>query len=282
MPKITQQSNKPVKKSVKGKSVLDRIQPLVEAEEDGIKMNIYGASGTGKTTLWATFPKPILVLVISGAGELRSLDKKKYGRTIDQVTIQNTNEIREVVDMCKAETKYATTVLDHASGLQDMVLKEILGLDELPAQLSWGLASQQQYGQCAMKVKEYIRALIGLPGNTVIVAQERLNTFEDTDSDLITPFVGSALSPSIATWLNPVCDYIVQTYKRLETVETQTKVGGKVITTKKKTKKVEYCLRTGPDPVYLTKFRVPNGYNLPYSIVDPTYEKIVEIIQGGS
>lgn len=283
MPNVEKQTAKPTRRKRKrGGSVIDRIAPIGFDGNDGIKINLYGRSGTGKTTLWATFPKPILAVVCSGSskpGELRSINTKEYRKTIKQVTIEKTDEIRELIQYQQAEEKFATVVLDHATGLQDTTLKEILGLDELPAQGSWGMAKQQDWGQCALQMKEMLRGLLSLDSNVVIVAQEReFNT--DADGDLLMPFVGSALTPSVTGWLNPACDYICQTFIRQRTEDVETKVGNKTLKTKRVVKGVEYCLRTAPDPVFTTKFRLPRGTELPDVIVDPDFDQIHGLIMG--
>ena len=272
------------KRAKKARNVLDRIGPI-DFGDDGIKINLYGKSGTGKTTLWSTFPSPILAIVCSGSmkpGELRSINTKENRKRIQQVTIQNSLEIKELIDFQKETEKFKTIVLDHASGLQDFVLKEILGLDELPAQSSWGMAKQQDWGQCGLRMKELLRALLGLDCNVVIVAQER-DFNADTESDLLMPFVASALTPSVVGWLNPTCDYICQTFIRQKTKTVTRKIGGKTTTTTQKGKGVEYCLRTAPDEIYTTKFRIPRGGEaLPDVIVDPSFSKIKKLIdQGG-
>jgi hypothetical protein len=265
-------------------SVIDRIGPIGFEGNEGIKINLYGRSGTGKTTLWATFPKPILAIICSGgkkSGELRSINTAEYRKTIKQVVIEKTDEIRELCDYQDREEKFATVVLDHATGLQDITLKEILGLDELPAQGSWGMAKQQDWGQCALQMKEMLRALLSLSSNVVIVAQER-EFNNDTESELLMPFVGSALTPSVTGWLNPACDYICQTFIRQRTTVKSTKIGEKVIKTVEAIKgKVDYCLRTAPDSVFTTKFRMPRGTELPECIVDPNFDKIMELISQG-
>jgi hypothetical protein len=263
--------------------VLERIAPIGFGEDDGLKVLLYGRSGTGKTTLWATFPKPILALVCSGGskpGELLSIDTPEYRKTIRQVVLEGSREIISVTDaLTDGSLRCGTLVLDHASGLQDQVLKEILGLEELPAQKGWGMASQQQYGQCSLQCKELLRALLGLSCNVVIVAQEReFNT--EADSELIMPFVGAGMTPSVTGWLNTAVDYIAQTFLRQREVTKEAKIGGKVVPTKVKTKEVEYVLRVGPDPVYTTKFRLPRGTPLPDVVVDPTYDKLIALIRG--
>ena len=59
-------------------------------------------------------------------------------------------------------------------------------------------------------------------------------------------------------------------------------MAGKEIKRQVKTGKVEYCLRTAPSPTYTTKFRVPkeNCDGIPDVIVDPDYDKIMELLKG--
>jgi hypothetical protein len=142
--------------------------------------------------------------------------------------------------------------------------------------------SMQQYGQLAVMAKEAFRAMLSLPGNIVIVAQER--TFGGKDdgipADLIRPTVGAALTPSIAGWLNPACDYVVQMYKRPKIVQRPAPgvSNGQTIPIREG---VDYCLRCEPHDVYMTKFRLPKGRPVPAEIVDPSYEKLMAVINGG-
>lgn len=246
---------------------------------EGIKMLIYGRSGSGKTTLWSSFPGPILAILCSGGtrpGELKSIDTPENRKKITPKICTSVAQCKELISEA---TDYQTVVLDHGSGLQDLTLKEILGLEELPAQKSWGMATQQQYGQSSLMCKEVFRSLLSLPNNVVIVAQER-EFGSESGSDLIAPTVGAALTPSVTGWLNPACDYVVQTFIRPVMKEQTTKIGTKEMKQLVRGKGVEYCLRTEPHDVYTTKFRVPKGHPLPECIVDPTYTKIVNIIRG--
>lgn len=286
MPVIKTSSNPQVKPqpSNKPQHVLDRIKPMGFSENDPIQMLIYGRSGTGKTTLWSTFPHPILAIICSGSkrpGELRSIDTPANRKRIKTVNVTSSDE---VVTICKFladnPSAYGTVVLDHASGLQDKILAEILGLQELPAQKSWGMANREEYGQCTMQCKEIIRALLSLTINSVIVAQERENK-PDEDPDMINPCISAGLFPKLAEWLHPAVDYSVNTYIRQEERVEQVTVGKKVLETRVKVKgAVEFCLRIGPDPVYVTKFRKPKEVELPPCLVDPTYDKIMTLIRG--
>jgi hypothetical protein len=291
VPKATKQTPRKKKKTTKKKPQRQESSSAWPDQDGGLKLNVYGKSGTGKTTFWATFPDPILALVCSGSnkpGELRSIDTEENRKRIHPVMVNSVETIREFIASASEHEQWSTIILDHASGLQDLVLAEILGLDQAPVSLyraagkgeSWSVVSRQQYGQVATEMKELLRALLSLACNVVIVAQERdFNT--EVEGDLINPYVASALTPSVVGWLNPACDYIVQTFLRPEVVEKTKTVQRKEVTTKRRTGKIEYCLRCAPHEVYTCKFRSPMGSNdLPEAIVDPTYAKVLELIQG--
>jgi hypothetical protein len=282
MPQITKQTTRPVSNGP-AKSVIDRIAPIGFKDDEGLKMLVYGRSGTGKTTFAATFPGPILWLVCSGGskpGELRSIDTPEYRKKVSQVVIQSGDEMAQVTEHVKTAGKFATVVLDHVSGFQDRILADILGMEELPAQRSYGMATQQQYGQCTLLCKEYLRSFLGLPCNVVLVAQERTFGDDGALSDIIRPTVGAALTPSLTGWLNPACDYVCQTFLRpkMVKVSNENAEGGFDMIQKG----VEYCLRTEPHDVFQTKFRIPKSRvsKMPDAIVDPDYAKVVKLLRG--
>lgn len=276
MPSVVKQTMKPVVKRVKGQGVLSRIAP-VSLSSTGMKINVYGRSGTGKTVFACTFPKPLLLMGFEdGTRSVHNLGAEG----VDFVRVRDSSELVELTQHL-AGGSYKTGVLDTASALQDRILCEILGIEALPAQRSWGMASREQWGQCALQTKERLRALLDLTCHIVIVAQEReFNT--ETEGDLLMPFVASALTPSVTGWLNPACDYIVQTFIQRRMEEKTVKIGNKITKTLKAGKGVDFCLRTAPDPVYTTKFRLPKGTPLPDIIIDPDFSKLDSLIRQGA
>jgi hypothetical protein len=284
MPVVSKQGPKGVIKKVSSTGIMSRIKPMGFDRDDGIKMLVYGMSGSGKTTFWSTWPSPILALICSSLknpGELRSINTPENRKRIKTLTINSVADAVELIKTLRQENHFKTVILDHCSGLQDLTLKEILGLDELPTQKSWGLASQQQYGQSTAQSKEVFRGLLDLECNTVLIAQER--TFggdENGDSEIQTPVVGAALTPSLTGWLNPACDYICQTFKRPKMKQNKITLGGKTTIQNVRASGVEYCLRTAPHDVFTTKFRVPKGTELPDCLVNPSYESVMALING--
>lgn len=284
MPEVKKQTRKGTKKkSARRKTggILDKCVPIMF--DRYVNLNIYGKSGSGKTTFWSTFPGPILAIISSGvknSGELRSIPKKDRDK-IHQFPLDSTEEFQELIKHQRETREFETVVLDHASSFQDVILKEVLGIDEIPEQLGWGTASQQQWGQVALQMKEHLSSLLSLEScHSIIIAQERV--FEsDNDADLIMPYIASAVSPSVVNWLNSSVDYICETFKKKKTITKETKVGKKKTTVTSYVEgEVDYCLRTAPDEVFTTKFRKPRGSVIPKYIVDPDYKKFMEVVEG--
>lgn len=247
---------------------------------EGMKVCLYGRGKTGKTTLACSFPKPLLIVgTEDGTKSVRSVKNCFFH------LLENSSQVDQLVPIIKEE--YKTIVLDTAGGLQDMILKEILGLDDVPIEKSWGIAGREQWQICGAQTKERLRSLLNLANshtgiNVVVIAHERNFNDEGSGSELLTPTVGAALTPSVTGWLNGACDYICQTFIREQTVKKNMKVGNKEgAQLTQRTGKAEYCLRVGPHPIYMTGFRrVRRGEMMPELIVDPSYEKIMEVIEG--
>ncbi len=251
------------------------------------KMLLYGQSRTGKTTFWGSAPGPTLALICGGTnkpGELKSINTPEHREKITPVVIQDVQTLQYVLATHAERYKYL--VLDHVTALQDLVLQDILGVKELPAQKGWGVANQQEWGMCTAQCKELIRSMLNMDAHVILVAHER--TFGGGDGDAsdpeIRPTVAGAVTPSLSTWINSVVDYAVNTFIRKKTIMVKHTLGeGKNQRERvvpQVTKEVEYCMRTGPNDVYYTKFRMPKSLKPPDVIVDPDWETVQKIIRG--
>jgi hypothetical protein len=275
MPKIMKQS------TVKRKSPAGlNIMAVSEMPVEGMKVCLYGRGKTGKTSLACTFPKPLLIIgTEDGTKSIRTIKDCYFHR------LKNSSQVEQLVEAVKED--YKTVVLDTAGGLQDMILKEILGLDDVPIEKSWGIAGREQWQICGAQTKERLRSLLDLADgstgtNVVVIAHERNFNDEGSGSELLMPTVGAALTPSVTGWLNGACDYICQTFIREQIVKKTMKVGSNKDTQLiQRTGKAEYCLRVGPHPIYMTGFRrVRSNEAMPEVILDPSYEKIIQVIEG--
>lgn len=275
MPKVTKQTMRPKPKAQSSQDAWDMT--------DYLSLLLYGESGTGKTTTWSSFPGPILCIVCSGGkkpGELRSIKTKENMEKITARICNTGDQFQEMLEEAQGGG-YQTVVIDHVTGLADMFLREEMGVEELPQQKSWGMATKDHYQAMALRVKEALHRVLSLDCHRVIVAQEKNHNEKYEGSDeILKPVIGAAVSASVIKWLNPACDYILQTFKRPLFERKVTKINGKQIERSVKTEEIEYCARTAPHEFFITKFRVPKGSVLPDVIVNPDYEKILAVING--
>jgi hypothetical protein len=242
---------------------------------------LYGKAGTGKTTLSATYPKPILYLNIRDNGTDSIADVED----IDVVHINTSEELQEQLLWChkkaaKGKLKYKTVVLDTVSQLQGILVEEACAKKTLKKGQNpgdFGTLTKQEWGGVSGDLKSVIMDVRNLPVESVFIAQERIfnaGDEEDDGLDEIEPEIGPRLMPSVKNDLNASVSVIANTFIRLRT--TKTKVDGKV----KREVTKEYCLRVGPNSVYTTKIRKPKGIQAPDFIVDPSYRKLNKIRKG--
>lgn len=300
MPKVTKQTTSVEVQS--SSSILDRIQP-VQTSANGIKLLGYGRGKTGKTRLLCSFRKPVLVIGsedgTASVGNIPGVDFVRIGSSQDFSELTDLLRERgksfwspgkkagEWIKLEKREgAPYISAGTDTAGGFQDILLKEVTGMNEIPVNRTWGMAAREQWMAVGAQFKEYYNKLLQLSESIkldiMVIAHERNFNEDANTSDVMVPHIGAALTPQAANWLNGACDYICQTFLRLQTIEEKVMVGKEEQINKIQTGKVEYCLRVGPHPNFMTGFRLPEGFKLPGDgvIVDPTFDKIKNIIIG--
>lgn len=238
----------------------------------------YGRSGTGKTTLFGTFPGKKLLIDVQDEGT----DSVSDIKDMDVKEIEDFADFEDTYWWIKDHPKvYKNIAIDTVSMLQMIAVREISEKNKKPGKRAgdWGTMSQRAWGDVAALMKEWLinyRDLTRLGINVVFIAQDRtfnMNDEDDSDNAVI-PEVGPALSPSIAKALNAAVSMVGNTFIRSRTIVKEVK-GKKV-----KKEVTEYCLRVGPNPVYTTKVRKPRDIRAPDFIVDPDYETIMDIING--
>jgi hypothetical protein len=245
---------------------------------------LYGPSGTGKTTLAATWPLPMLYLNINddGTDSINDVDG------VEVVDITTTEQLRDLLLWChekaqKGKLKYKSVCMDTITQLQQMFVNE-MGVnanlkkhakDKKPG--DYGTLTKQDWGVIAGNLKAAIMDIRNLPVASIFIAQQRvfnLNDEEDDGIDQLAPEVGPRLMPSVKDDLNASVSIIGNTFIRIKVKKE--KVDGKNVTTVKKL----YCLRVGPNEIYTTKIRKPKRITAPDYITDPTFDKIMAIVKG--
>ena len=130
------------------------------------KILIWGNSGSGKSWLSATAPKPLVILTeANGAVSIGHSNKNA-----DIVVIDNANDLRQIAAMAKSGklSEYKTLVFDSLTECQKLFKDEIVGnRDQLKIQ-EWGLL--------ANRMLKFIRLIRDLPFHIVCTALADKNT----------------------------------------------------------------------------------------------------------
>lgn len=288
MPRVTKQSpggrNGPAPKPG---GVLGRVKPSA-ASGEGLSMLLYGEAGTGKTTFWATFPRPLLAVICEGVlknDDLSSLSQETLEGVYD-VVVQESAELEELGRGLAVENPYATVVVNHCTGLQDLCLAETLKkqMEDVPAHKHFGIATDVQWGYVTGRFKDAVRPILNLGCNRVFVAHEKLDKpgrdDKEKESELLRTWVRYNLIPNAGAWLAGGVNHVCQMTRepRLRTVETTVKG----VTSRRVVREpgVDFCLRTQEHDFYASKIRKPKEVVLPEFLRDPSYEKFLAALRG--
>lgn len=152
------------------------IKSTKDVHTNGIKIVLYGASGSGKTVMGATAPNPIYISAEKGLLSLAHKD-------IPYIEVKTLDSFKAARKYC-AKSEYDTIVVDSLSEVTSTVL------DEWRAKLimdsnSGKIDVRQAYGKVAESMGAEIRMLRDIEGkNVVFIAKERRHV--DDDSNAVT------------------------------------------------------------------------------------------------
>lgn len=271
--------------------------------DTGLRVNTYGKGKTGKTRFATTFPKPLLIM-----GTEDGTKSIKTTPGVDFLRLERSEDVSDLVELISKQTgskwklkgdklvevpmgngdPYVSACLDHGSGYQGIILREVLNLEALPMQMTWGQAEMGDWLATAAQFKEHVAKLLKLSEShgthVVVIAHEKNFTEDRPDANMLVPTIASDLSPTIARWLNGMVDYVVQCFIKEEEKVKKVMQGigkkAKPVEKRYKTGKKSYCLRIGPHENYMTGFRHVDGIELPPYIVNATFDKIQSLIKG--
>lgn len=235
----------------------------------------YGKPDTGKTTLLATFPKP-LILDIREKG-YKSIRKVKGAK---MASISSWDELEDMYWYLKKEEHgFETVGWDTTGNAQQLCIEEILGGKKSKGKRAgdWGSMQKKQWGEVSAKMKDLALNFRDLNDqmNVVFLAHQKYFGGNDEDDNAIDPHIGPALAPSVGITINAAVDIIGETFIREKIIITRDKKTGK----KEEERDVNYCLRVGPSGSYITKMRNDKETITPDVIKNPTYQKLVELME---
>ena len=252
----------------KKSSIEDRFKDLMDMDTPTI-ITLYGRPGTGKTTISCTLPKPLLLIDVKDKGTDSGKREELERGDITVFELEEFDDIYEVYDYIEENPdRFKSVVIDHMTALQDFCyrkVKEDEGKEEM---------SQRLYGIAADYLKEIINLYKGLADLGITPCfncQDRMESGDGEGEDQLLPEVGPGLMPSVARTLCAASRVIGHTYQ-FENVE---KLDGAKVR-----RNIEFRLRLGPNPYYITKVTRPFGTPCPQFLVDATYQDIMKVVRG--
>lgn len=259
---------KTTKKPSKKSTLEDRFIDLLDIDTPTI-ITLYGRPGTGKTTIACTAPKPMLLVDIKDKGTDSGKRESLERGDITVFELENFDEIYEIYDYIQDNPdRFKSVAIDHMTALQDFCYEKVME-EEGKSKMSQGM-----YGTAGGYLKEVINLYKGLTdlGITPIFnCQDRMESGDGEGEDQLLPEVGPSLMPSVARTLCAASRVIGHTYQ-FENVE---KLDGAKVR-----RNIEFRLRLGPNPYYITKVTRPFGTPCPMFLVDATYQDIMKVVKG--
>lgn len=259
----------------------DFMKTLMTPDElsDTMSILIYGLNGTGKTRLASTFPKPLLVADIReiGTASIKGVPGIKVNRIRKWEDIELLYWFFKTQNS-KLKTPFKTVVLDTITQLEQLAIRYVMNKEarefniEIDSKSDMDMPKIRDYGNAASLLKAWLMRFRDLQEEGVYVVfncQRKVDGSDDADEDgehEIFP----QLMKSIRSILGGAVTHIVYTEIR----EKSKTVKGQIINVP------VYRIRTGPSPKVLTKFRVPVGQKPPAYIANPTFDKIVSVMEG--
>lgn len=255
---------KPKKKS----TVEDRFVDLLDIDNPTI-ITLYGRPGTGKTTIACTGPKPMLLIDVKDKGTDSGKREDLERGDITVIELESFDDMYDIYDfLVDNPDRFKSVTIDHMTALQEfshLKVQEEEGKDHM---------SQQMFGISTGYLKEIITLFKGLTDYGItptFLVQDRTESGDGDGEDQLLPEVGPGMMPSVSRFLCAASRVIGHTYQ-YENVEK--------VDASKVRRSVEFRLRLGPNPYYITKVTRPFGTPCPMYLVNATYKDIVKIVKG--
>lgn len=220
-------------------SVLASAVPVSSLKEERVKVTIYGRNRSGKTTLAAQFPKPVLFVSCEPAhcGGVQSVSEVPQCVVIRAESkplilpdgtvekIAGRRKLQALGEELKQVKHFQTVVVKTATSLQELIEEEIKV--EFPDAPWSGKGATDTYKMRASRVQDTLRPFLDLKHvHVVILCQEKDHNppkdektgFPDFKAGLLHnmqqgSFMASALGPALVTWLHDACGYIIQIHE---------------------------------------------------------------------
>jgi hypothetical protein len=280
-------------------SILARAVPVQQLRRAYINIVLYGENRVGKSTLGCQAEKPLLYISFE-PGEQGGAESIRKIPSVEFVQIGSRMDAVQLAKELRGDQYYKTHLLDTCTSLQNnVIMRELMGLDSAPVQLNFGEVSQDVYRKRSEIAKEVMQCFRDLPVNTIFIAQQRDHNKSDESRKLqsglnLGAYFAADLGPGTVKWMHDACDFICHLYLAPETraqVIKGMEVGGikgpdmvQYIETGRTVRR----LRTVPDQNHAAGIRsstpeaVPDYIEAPYGANGPKamFDDLTRVIRG--
>lgn len=221
---------------------------------------IYGAPGTGKTTLIGTMEGT--TLVIDTDKGLASLDD-----TNENITVAECETWEDVLEALSFAKDFDNIAVDHFTNVQELCYKFVMEKNNTKKM------QIQHYGEASTLLKGLVDTLVDLAykGKQVLnLVQEKNINIEDTVSDDVP-------QQTVPNLMDSVRSYLTASSRIIGHSERVTK--SKFVKGEKKTKDF-YQVRVAGNPIYSLKVTRKPDVTIPDTLKNPTMSKIASLVFG--
>lgn len=246
---------------------LNKAQGISTAPENKLHL-LHGFTGSGKTTIAGTYPKPMLVIEIDTDGGSQVL--KKYSDTeVKRISIGRNDRpfyktMLDILNEIETDTHYKTVLIDPYSAIQDILVehKEAAKGSKL---------NKQEWGEIGIQMTVLRNKVAKLSqGDRYMVLSLHTKSVEDNDTYVGDSFDSNypKLTKNNANNLMEMCEAVIYCTKKVfKNEDGSTEVG--------------YVGYIGQFPTVRTKFRVyKTTINSGFYVRDLTFDKIKAIAEG--
>lgn len=222
---------------------------------------LYGKSASGKTKVGSTFPKPMLYVKVGddGVNTIRSVEGIKVFEP------KSIGQLKELFEELNRDKNYKSVFVDTFS----LIVNEWKNENVLQKNKKM---TQQLWGDLATDTEELIRLAHKLSKKkwVILSGHEVTDSIEGMEDELL-PDVRISVSKGARTYLEGMANYGIHTIKiQKEVVDKDTGETKEV---------VRYAADIGPNPYYWTKFQISPKIKLPARMINPSFEKIMKLIE---
>ena len=220
----------------------------------------WGKSGTGKTKFVASLHKPLLYIRVGddGSNTIANVDgiKAIHAETLEQ--------LKEIGKELQKDKKFTSAAVDTFSMITNVWIDQNITQKKKKM-------TQQAWGDLKVETEELIKIFHEVAATHIVAltCHESNDSIEGMEDEIIPDFRPNT-TKGARTYLEGMANYGIHMAKMKKTV----------IKDGVEKEVVRYVGHLGANSYYWTKLQIDPDIKVPDAVVNPTYDKIMKIING--